>query len=132
MKDLLWVGLGGFIGSALRHLSTRGFELWAAQLKFPLGTFFVNILGCLAIGVLTALIEKTGWVSTPARLFLVTGVLGGFTTFSAFGLETFNFLRSGEYLAPALYITLSVFIGLGAVCLGFRIVSFLLSLGSTQ
>jgi CrcB protein len=81
-KQLLLVGFGGFIGSVGRYLLsgliTKGFPN-----SFPIGTFTVNVLGCLIIGVIYGISERFGWLTQEWRLFLATGICGGFTTFSA-------------------------------------------------
>ena len=121
MKQLLVVGLGGFAGSVARY-KLGGFILQhAASWRFPLSTFFVNISGCFVIGVLAALAERHDLFSPDARLFLFTGVLGGYTTFSAFGFEGFFLLRRGDIAVSLLYAILSVLCGFIAVWLGFRL-----------
>jgi CrcB protein len=87
-----------------------------------LGTFLVNVLGCLVIGVLAGLILKFEMFSTHSRLLLMTGIMGGFTTFSAFGLETFYLLREKEFLVAGSYVLGSVMVGLFAVLIGFLLV----------
>lgn len=120
MTNILLVGFGGFFGSVARYL----FGGWALQLtaqdRFPAGTFAVNVVGCLVIGVLAGLAERFEIFGPETRLFLFTGVLGGFTTFSAFGLETIHLLRRGDPWVAAAYVGLSVALGLLAVWLGFR------------
>ncbi len=121
MKQLLVVGLGGFVGSAARY-KIGGLVLHhSAAWRFPLSTFAINISGCFAIGVLAALAEKQDFFSSDARLFLFTGLLGGYTTFSAFGLEGVFLLRRGETLVCLLYTLLSVVLGFLAVWIGFRL-----------
>jgi fluoride exporter len=90
-------------------------------LQFPYGTLAVNILGCLAIGVIFSLAEK-GQPGLQWRSFLVTGICGGYTTFSAFSVETIELIRSGQPGAAVLYIALSVFLGLLATLAGITIV----------
>ena len=92
--------------------------------KFPWSTFAVNVLGCLLIGILSGAAEKSDVIGPAARLFLFTGLLGGFTTFSAFGFETFYLLRRGEIVMAALYATASVLVCLVAVWAGFRAMQF--------
>lgn len=94
--------------------------------KFPWGTFTVNLLGCLVIGLLSGLAEKFDWLSPSLRLFLLTGLLGGFTTFSAFGLETVFLLRRGEVLLAAAYAAASVLLCIAAVWLGLRAVDVMM------
>jgi len=116
---MLLAALGGALGSAARFKLSEFAFLSYPGLKFPLGTFLVNLLGCFLIGALAGLIERPGFLSPEMRLFLFTGVLGGFTTFSAFGLETFSLLRRGEVLMAGSYVSLSVILGILAVWLGF-------------
>ncbi len=91
------------------------------QYKFPYPTFIVNVLGCCLAGILVAVAEKQHLISPEARLFALTGVLGGFTTFSAFGVETIYLMKRGEYLTAATYVILSVFVGLAALWLATRL-----------
>jgi CrcB protein len=115
---LLVVGLGGFIGSTLRY-KLGGFVLHhSTSWRLPLSTLAINLSGCFVIGVLAALAERRDLFSTDARLFLFTGLLGGYTTFSAFGFEGVNLLRRGEFFVAALYAVLSVLGGFAAVWLG--------------
>lgn len=120
MSQLLLVGLGGFLGSVARYLLGGWILHLAPQAKFPFGTFTVNLAGCLAIGLLAGLAEKHGLFGPSARLFLFTGLLGGFTTFSAFGLETLFLLRRGEPWLALAYVAGSVLLGLLMVWLGFK------------
>ena len=124
MKQLLIVGLGGFIGSISRYKLSGAILHHSADWRFPLSTFAVNIIGCFVIGLLAALVEHRDLFSPDTRLFLFTGVLGGFTTFSAFGYEGLFLLRRGDFGIAAAYATLSVFGGLFAVWLGFKLLSF--------
>lgn len=104
-------------------------SLWLAQppadQRFPTATFAVNVLGCALIGVIAGLVTRQAgsppWLGPNAKAFLMTGVLGGFTTFSAFGLETFHLLRRGDLLTAGGYVGATVVLGLVAVWLGFRI-----------
>lgn len=117
MTAYLWVGVGGFVGSVARH----AVAIWLAPgdpARFPWATFGVNCAGCLLIGLLTGV---TARAPDAARLFLVTGILGGFTTFSAFGLESLTLLRRGELGIALLYIFGSVLVGIAAVWLGLRL-----------
>jgi len=123
MKSILLVALGGALGSVARFkMSTWIFD-HAANWRFPIGTFVVNVLGCLLIGVLAGLAVKEGFFSSEARVFLFTGILGGFTTFSAFELETFQLLRRGEFLVAGSNVVLSIVLGLVALWIGFSIVA---------
>ena len=119
------VALGGALGSVARFKLGELVLLSYPSWKFPLGTFIVNLSGCLIIGVLASVSERSGVLSQDARLFLFTGILGGFTTFSAFGLETFGLLRRGEILVALCYAGLSAVVGVLAVYVGFAIAELL-------
>ena len=110
MTRFLLVGAGGALGAVARYAVSLLAARWPA---FPVGTLAINVAGCLAIGLLGSTVT-----SEPARLFLLTGILGGFTTFSAFGLETQALASQGRPGLAALYVALSVGAGLGAVWLG--------------
>ena len=120
MKQALIVGLGGFIGSIARYKLGSIVLHHTTEWRFPVSTFTVNVVGCFVIGVLATLAERRDFFSSDARLFFFTGILGGFTTFSAFGLESVNLLRRGEWLVCLSYAVLSVVCGLGAVFLGLK------------
>jgi len=123
MKSILLVGLGGFIGSVARY-KLGGLVLHlTAQERFPYSTFVVNVLGCLVIGLLAGLAERYELFGPGTRLFLFTGLLGGFTTFSAFGLDAMFLLRRGELWVAALYAGASVVLGIAAVWLGLKLIS---------
>ncbi len=117
MNNILAIALGAAIGANLRY----GIGLWAAQrfgTEWPYGTFIINLLGCLGIGFLLTLITNRLTVSEPVRLMLITGLLGGFTTFSTFGYESFTLFTTGNTLAALTYIAGSVSGGLIAVVIG--------------
>ena len=119
----LVVGVGGFIGSVLRYaLSLLGQR---CSVTFPHGTLWSNLLGCLAIGAVTALAAKTGALSPTMRLLLATGFCGGFTTMSTFTYEMFRFVQATEYLYASGYFLLTI-VGCGAMlCLGMFAVSLI-------
>jgi CrcB protein len=112
MKQILLVGLGGGIGAIARYKLGGWVLHHTLDWRFPLGTFVVNVLGCLVAGVLMGLAEKHNLFSAEARLLLFTGLLGGFTTFSAFGVETVYLLRRGDAYVAMAYVVLSVICGL--------------------
>lgn len=123
MKAILLVGLGGMIGSVARY-KAGGWLLHQTLLeRFPWSTFAVNVAGCLAAGVLAGLVEKHDLFAADTRVFLFTGLLGGFTTFSAFGLDAIYLVRRGELMTAVSYAGLSVIVGIAAVWLGFRLVA---------
>ena len=120
MGQFLIVGLGGFMGAVARY-KLGGFVLHhTVGNKFPMSTLAVNVLGCCIAGLLTGLIERHDFFSPLTRLLLFTGFLGGFTTFSAFGLETFYLIQRHEFLLAGLNAFLSVSLGLFALWLGIR------------
>jgi len=118
MLKTLWVGCGGFLGSAARYLLGGLLNRMAPQALFPFETLVINVSGCLAIGLLAGFAEARGVFSPEARAFLLIGILGGFTTFSTFGYETLQLFRDGQWLSGALNVTLQVVLGLGAVWTG--------------
>ncbi|HXU13118.1 MAG TPA: fluoride efflux transporter CrcB [Candidatus Binatia bacterium] len=118
MTKSILVGFGGFLGSIARYLAGGAVHRLAEGSAFPYGTLFVNVTGCLAIGFLAALSEARGVLSPEARVFLMVGVLGGYTTFSSFGYETLQLVRGGEMLAAAANVLIQVVVGLGAVWAG--------------
>ena len=121
-KQLFIVALGGAIGSVLRY-KLGGFALHhTSAWNFPVSTFSVNVAGCFAIGILAALVEHHDLFSPSVRLLLFTGLLGGFTTFSAFGYESVFLLRRGLVSVAATYVILSVACGLAAVSVGMKII----------
>ena len=123
MKSILLVALGGAVGSVARY-KISGYVLHhTIDWRFPAGTFAVNVLGCLVAGVLAGLAEKHDLLSADARLLLFTGLLGGFTTFSAFGLETMYLMRRGDFAIAGANIVLSVIAGLIALALGLGLAS---------
>jgi CrcB protein len=121
MQALLLVALGGAAGSAVRY------ELGALVLRqtgpsaFPYGTFTVNVAGCLIAGLLAGLGERHGFLTAEVRLLVFTGFLGGFTTFSAFGVETIALVERGEWALAALYVSVSVACGLAALWTALKI-----------
>jgi fluoride exporter len=120
IRNILLVGLGGAIGSVARYLSQR----WASYLyphHFPWGTFAVNILGCLLIGIFWGLSFRSFATNENWKLFLMTGLCGGFTTFSAFTLEAVGLLKENKTGLFFLYIAGSVLIGLLATWLGMKL-----------
>lgn len=123
MKGIFLVALGGAIGSVVRFKLSGWVLHHTVDWRFPAGTFAVNVIGCLTAGILAGLVEKHDYFSPDTRMLLFTGFLGGFTTFSAFGLETMFLLKRGEVLIAAANVVLSVVAGLLAVWLGLGISS---------
>ena len=120
MKTLLFVGIGGFVGSILRYLVQIYVERYTT-IAFPFGTLLVNLSGCFAIGLLYGMAQRHAWLTIEWRLLLVTGVCGGYTTFSSFSYESFQLLREASYGYFALYILGSVTAGLLATFGGYAV-----------
>ncbi|RNI36666.1 fluoride efflux transporter CrcB [Hanamia caeni] len=123
MKIILAVGLGSFIGGICRYLVTL-FIQNKFLTTFPFGTMFVNVLGCFLIGIIYALSDR-GSLSPLWRMFLATGMMGGFTTFSTFSNETVSMLRDAEYVPAFSYIAFSIIIGLAATIGGISLIKYL-------
>ncbi len=119
MAIYLWIGLGSALGGMARYWSSG---LVAVQFggSLPLGTLFVNVLGSFLIGVIATLTAPDGrmFVGTEMRQFLMLGILGGYTTFSSFSIQTLDMLRGGEWMRAGALIVLSVVLCLLAVWLG--------------
>ncbi len=120
VRQIFFVGCGGFLGSIARYLVTLALPAITgiSAARFPIATLAVNTLGCLAMGAIAGLFMRSDALSSPTFLFLSIGVLGGFTTFSAFGLETFQLLRSGQSGLAVLNVTANLALGFTAVLLG--------------
>ena len=123
MLNALSVGLGGCIGAMLRYL--LGASLFQNS-HFPYATLLVNVIGAFLMGILTQLFAETILVSPRAKLFLTTGLLGGFTTFSTFSLETVNLLEAGKPTAAFLYAGFSLALCLAGTFLGKLLVAALI------
>lgn len=117
--NFLWVGLGGGIGAVLRFV----FSSIGKETAFPYQTMLINITGSFFIGLILALTEKSGFISDPVKLFLVTGICGGFTTFSAFSFENMQLMRSGNFLTAGLYILISVACCITATFIGYKLIN---------
>jgi len=122
--NILFVGVGGFIGSVLRYLVGGWAQGLSKSLDFPYGTLTVNLIGCFVIGFLGELAEARGVFTSETRLLILTGLLGGFTTFSSFGNDTLNLARSGQMLNALTNVAVNVIFGLLLVWLG-RTVAYL-------
>ena len=117
MIKYLLIGAGGFLGSVLRYwTSVNSYRIFGE--KFPYGTFVVNVIGCLLIGFIAEISENRFLISPEIRTFLMIGFLGGYTTFSTFGYETFVLLQDKDYITAAFNIFLSVVVCLASVWIG--------------
>ena len=115
----LWVALGGAIGSSARYGVNLAAPCYLGA-GFPWATLIVNVLGCFAMGYISALLREKMPEDENMRLFLTTGLLGGFTTFSAFSLDFFGLLQKGEMPSAVVYALISVVLSIIAVMLGFK------------
>lgn len=120
MREVLAVGAGGFVGSVLRYL-VSGWVQSRLDHPFPHGILLVNLVGCLLIGLLGGVAETRHVLGHATRLFLLVGMFGGFTTFSAFGYDTLELVRSNQLLLACSNVALHVILGLAAVWLGYRL-----------
>ena len=127
MRELILIGSGSFVGGVARYYLGALVPNVILVGRFPLGTLVVNLIGCFLLGVVGELSDRYQLISPLTRLAIVTGLLGGFTTFSAFGYETISLMRDGEFFLGALNIVLSVFLGLLAVWFGMRLMGVLIS-----
>ena len=109
--------IGGGIGTILRY-QVSGLVQDQLGAALPWGTFVVNVTGCLVIGLLATLADERGMLGAPARIFLMVGVTGGYTTFSTFGLETWRLLQAGDFVPAFANAAGSVVIGLIGLVLG--------------
>ena len=121
---MLYIAIGGAIGSVLRFLTTVLVSKFCPEnsgFQFPLATFIANVIGCFLIGLFLGILAKNQLTDSNLKWLLVTGFCGGFTTFSAFGIENFNLLQNNNTLLAFSYIALSIILGLFAVWFGLFI-----------
>lgn len=119
MTKYLLIAVGGAFGSVLRY-ALQGWVQRLVSGGFPLGTLAVNVLGCLVLGFLAAAFTGPILIREEHRVGLTIGVLGGFTTFSTFGLETFHLTNDGQFRLALANVLLSVGLGYAAVWAGYR------------
>ena len=118
IKNILLIGLGGFVGSIARFLVSR-LNNRVDWLSIPIGTLVVNVAGSFLIGFLIGISEKSPILTVELRMFLMVGLCGGFTTFSSFTGENLMLMRNGQFLPLFLYTGLSILLGFAAVYFGY-------------
>lgn len=126
MAGYFWIAIGSALGGVARHWCTTMAARWFG-VTFPWGTLFINVLGSFVIGLFFALTGPHGRLdaSTNAKLFVMVGLCGGYTTFSAFSLQTLALLQEGEWARAGGYIVASVLLCLAAVWAGYALASAL-------
>jgi len=126
LTHIFIVGAGGAIGAILRfklsNLITQNYLFYKFP-NLPLNTFIINILGCLFVGIISGLILKYNNISYELKIFCITGLAGGFTTFSAFCLENFNLIKTGNLYTVILYSLLSIILGIVCIFIGLYLTS---------
>lgn len=121
LKELIIAGCGGFVGTAGRYLIGRFTStFWSGS--FPLSTFIVNILGCFLMGLFLGLLENSKTLTPQHSLLLLTGFCGGFTTFSTFSADMLQLISKGNWLLFAIYLGLSILLGIASVWAGRAII----------
>lgn len=118
MRNLLFVGIGGFIGALLRYLLSGYIQNMSQRVDFPYGTLVVNVTGCFLIGIFSQLVEMQWDITSEVRLLILVGLLGSFTTYSTFGNETLTLLQDQRLFLAFVNIGTHLFFGLLAVLLG--------------
>jgi CrcB protein len=119
LKTVVWVGLGGCVGSMLRYAVGGWAQRVSPFSQFPVGTLTVNIVGCLLIGLLGGLADYRQTLDPGQRAFLMIGLLGGFTTFSAFAFETLGLAQDGALVRAGANVVLQTLLGVAAATVGY-------------
>lgn len=120
MRQLFWVGIGSFLGGVFRYMTSLLLSQKVTT-GFPYATFSVNLIGCLLIGLIYGLFDKN-IINNDWRLFLATGICGGFTTFSAFSYESLELIKGGNLLTAVIYVASSIVCGLLLTYVGYQLV----------
>jgi len=125
LTKIFLVGLGGFVGASLRYVSGLLVGRFTSETPFPYETFVVNMVGCLLIGLLAGLADTRDLFSETSRVFVFTGLLGAFTTFSTFSHDTVGLFQDGHSSEALLNLGVQIFLGLIAVWGGLQISKFI-------
>lgn len=120
IKNILLVAFGGSIGSVLRYLISLQFQS-KVDTNFPINTFIVNLIGCFIIGLVAGYSTKNNWLDNGLYLLFATGFCGGFTTFSALGLESLKLLQNGQYTTVIMYLVSSLGLGVLLTFIGWSL-----------
>ena len=123
MANLIWIAIGGGLGAVSRYLMVSAVQAAVPGFK-PLGTMAVNVLGCLLVGMVMAWMVRINEIGSPLHFLLVTGILGGFTTFSAFGYETVSLLEERQLAGAFWNVAGNLGLGMSAVFLGLQLVAW--------
>lgn len=115
--DILWIAAGAAIGANLRYFVGQWVATWLG-VGFPYGTLLINVSGSFLIGVISTMLTERSLVESHWRLFLLVGLLGGYTTFSSYALETVSLIQSDRWLTALTYMLASMLLGLGACIVG--------------
>jgi CrcB protein len=120
--NLLLIAIGGALGSVARYLLST-FVLRVTGTLFPLGTFVVNVVGCLVFGAIAGAAIQRVQLTPALRLFLLTGILGGFTTFSSYAFESYSLIRDGQFFWASINVVGQVVAGLAGMWAGYAVAS---------
>ncbi len=124
IKTLFYIGIGSFAGGVSRYLISKYVQNMTSS-GFPLGTLFVNILGCFIIGLLYGLFDRGNLMNTNLKLFLTVGFCGGFTTFSTFMGDNFQLIKAGNFFYCSVYMAASIICGYLFLFLGYSLIKLI-------
>ncbi len=120
MGEIVAVGIGGFVGAVMRYIVSQWIKMNLGE-RFPFVSLVINVTGCFLAGISLAIFSKRLQIPDITKTIIIVGFLGAFTTFSAFGIETINYLKAGKPMLAMNNILLNIMMSLGAIELGLRI-----------